>query len=88
MAWEVSKGGEHAAGAEAHVDSVALAARSKTRDEKANMDSCLPMSENPDMGHPASVFSSICVGRRPMETRLKPCPKKKQVLDWVGVGRI
>ncbi len=33
-----------------------------------------PRSENTDLGHP--IFSSFWVGRRPMETRLKPCPFK------------
>lgn len=65
--------GGHPAGAEAHIDSTALAARSKVGDEKANMDSSSPTSENPDMGHPAPVFPSYWVCRRPMETRLKPC---------------
>ena len=36
----------------------ALAARSKTGEEGANICAGFPRSENPDLGHPASEFSS------------------------------
>ena len=58
-----------------------LSARSNPMDEKASMDSCFPMSENPDMGHPASMFSSPWVCRSPMETRLKSCPGTTRIFE-------
>ena len=39
---------------------------------------CIPWSPKArDQGHPAFVFSSTWVGRRPMETRPKSCPVTK-----------
>jgi probable rRNA maturation factor len=66
---------KHSSGAKAQIPFRAFSARSKTREEEANMGSCIPWSPKArDQGHPASVFLSTWAGRRPIETRLKSSP--------------